>query len=253
MIFKKHYRVELAKTLQNHWYNVWETKKAKEKLLGCFPSVTTILQAYPTAAGLSLYRERVGTEEADRKMIIGGERGTLVHQGIEQLISGITLYENKPIEGYTRWPTLDEYHRLNTFVKWFKAVKPKVIGVEVPIFSKDGGYAGKLDSILEIDGEYGIPDWKTSASIAKSFPLQYSAYAKAIEENTDIKISWTATLKLGASNKDGYQFKQYRNWKDHYSVFDNVRQTWQYDYFDSVEKEKGPPIIEVPESLSLYD
>lgn len=251
MIFKKHYRVELAKTLANHWYNVWETKKAKDKFLGCFPSATTILQAYPVAAGLARYREGVGTEEANRKMAMGAERGTLVHKGIELLISGIKLGESEVFPGYNRYPTLDEWWRLTTFVKWFKDTKPEIISVEIPIFSKEGGYAGTLDCIAKIDGKYGIPDWKTSSSLSKSFPLQYSAYAKAVEENTDIKIEWTASLKLGASNKDGYQFKVHENWKEHYPVFQSVNKTWHYDYFDSVEKEKGAPIIIVPSTLSL--
>ena len=119
------------------------------------------------------------------------------------------------------------------------------------VFSKKGGYAGTLDAIIEIGGEIMIIDWKSGSGLHEHFPLQFASYAKAIEENTDLKIIQTATLQLGAINKNGYRYVIYPDWKDHYKVFEHVRATWQYDFFDSKKNHKEPPVLELPSKLKL--
>lgn len=254
----KHYRVELAKTLSQHWYHVWQIilatnkKPEKEKYLGVFPSSTTILNAYPQSPHLTKWIAEQGWNESQRIKSEAGERGMAVHKGIENLLAGQELLE-APAFGLdmNRPFSLDEWWRLTTFVRWHNEYKPEIISLELPVFSKKGGFAGRTDCIAKIGGEVYLLDWKTSSSIHENFPLQFASYAKAIEENTDLKIVNTAAIQLGAQNKNGYRFVIYPEWKDHYKVFESVRKVWQYDYFDSKKNPKEAPVLDLPDKLKL--
>lgn len=234
------YRVELAPTLQGHWYNVYD-KKGKH--MGIYPSSTTILNAYPQSEQLTKWIAENGWHESRQLRDEAGKRGTRIHQACEALEEGYTLQSTQF--------SLEEWYKISTFVSWFKETKPKLIQMEFPVFSKKGKYAGRLDRIYEIEGEIIILDLKSSSSLHEQFPLQFASYAKAIEENTDLEVAKTAVLQLGAKNKSGYRYVEYPNWKDHYKVFENVRAVWQYDYFDSKKNPKEAPVLILPETLSL--
>jgi hypothetical protein len=240
MKIKKQYTVTLAKTLSDHWYHVTD---AKGKLLGTFPSATTILQAYPQSVQLTQWIADNGWQESQRIKSEAGIAGTRIHDACDKLEDGHTLYE----EHYS----LKEWVKINSFVRWHKEYNPTLIAKEFPVVSIKGRYAGTLDRIYDIDGQITLLDFKSSSSIHEHFPLQFASYARAIEENTDLKISQTACLQLGASNKNGYRYVTYENWQDHYKVFENVRATWQYSYFDSKKNPKEPPLIVLPDSISL--
>jgi len=239
----KNYRVELAPTLSSHWYDVWEKKGKKEKFIGTFPSSTTILSAYPQSEQLIKWISDNGFNESRRIRNEAGERGTRIHTACDNLEDGAELVADAF--------SLEEWLKINSFVSWYKEYQPKLIVKEFPVFSLKGKYAGRLDRIYEIEGETIILDFKSSSSIHEHFPLQFASYAKAIEENTDLKVDKTACLQLGASNKNGYRYVIYPDWKDHYHVFENVRAVWQYSYFDSKKNPKEPPVIRLPDTLTL--
>ena len=264
----KPYIVELAKTLSGHWYNVWNLKayfrinlngkkqfskeydaitgfigREKGKFLGTFPSSTTILNAYPQSAHLTKWIAEQGWHESQRIKSEAGERGTKIHLASELLEEGGEISE----EDYS----IEEWWKISTFVNWFNFYQPKLIIKEFPVFSSKGRYAGRLDRIYNIQGEITVLDLKSSSSIHENFPLQFASYAKAVEETTDLKITQTACLQVGAQNKDGYRYIIYPEWKDHYKVFENVRKVWQYDYFDSKKNPKKPPVLELPSTLKL--
>jgi hypothetical protein len=252
--FKVNYRVELADTLTGHYYAVWETKnklkisqktrKKIEKFLGYYPSSTTILNAYPTSEYLTKWIADNGFHESRAMRDEAGRRGTRIHTAIEALLSGEELSK----ELYT----IEEWHKLDTFVAWYISYQPEILALEVPVFSKKEKYAGRLDCIARVNGLIYVLDWKSSANLHKSFPLQFSSYAKAIEENTDIKIDAVAALQLGAKNKNGYRFVIYDDWRTlHYPVFQHVHATWNYDNFDSLKNPKELPILTLPLTLKL--
>lgn len=241
--YKKQYRIELAKTLTGHFYSVWEQGKKKEKFLGHFVSATTILNAYPTSEHLVKWVADQGFHESRMIRDEAGRRGTKIHLAIEDLLAGNELQE----ESYT----VEEWVKIKSFADWHNEYHPEIIATELAIFSKKGKYAGRVDCVAKIGGEITVIDWKSSKSIHESFPLQFAAYANAIEENTDLKIIQTAAVQLGAQNKNGYRFVIYPDWKDHYKVFENVRKVWQYDYFDSKKNPKEPPVLELPSTLKL--
>jgi len=70
----------------------------------------------------------------------------------------------------------------------------KIYGLEVSLWSKYLGVAGRCDCIAEYDDEISIIDWKTSSKPKKeewieSYKLQGTGYAKMYEERTGIKVS----------------------------------------------------------------
>ena len=263
IIFKKNYIVELADTLSGHYYGVWLRKDRPEKtevikgnlvlvtpatnkgkFVGYFPSATTILNAYPTSEHLVKWIADNGFHESRAMRDEAGRKGTKIHTAIELLLDGGEIIK----ESYT----IEEWHKLDTFVKWHQDYKPEVIAFEVPVFSKKGGYAGRVDCIAKIAGELYVVDWKSSANIHKSFPLQFAAYANAIQENTDLVINNVAAVQLGAKNKNGYRFVVYPNWKElHYPAFQAVQKTWLYDQYDSLKNPKDLPILKLPFTLKL--
>ncbi len=245
MKITKPYIVELAPTLSQHWYNVWKAKKNGKKglFLGTFPSSTTILNAYPQSPQLTQWIAEKGWSESQRIKSEAGERGTRIHAACDLLEEGKELRKSDY--------SLEEWYKICSFVDWYNEYQPEMIAMEIQVFSKAGGYAGRLDRIYKINGEITVLDFKSSRSLHEHFPLQFASYAKAVEENTDLEIAQTAALQLGASNKNGYRFVVYPDWRDHYKVFENVRAVWQYEYFDSKKNPKKPPVLELPSTLKL--
>lgn len=242
---KKQYIVELAKTLSGHWYHVWlkKTNGSKGKLIGTFPSSTTILLAYPQSVQLTKWIADNGWQESQQIKEEAGIAGTRIHQACDYLEEGLELSE----EDYS----LKEWVKIKSFVDWHNEYKPVLVAKEMAIVSIKGKYAGRLDRIYNIKGETVILDFKSSSSIHEHFPLQFASYAVAVEENTDIKVDKTACLHLGASNKNGYRYVEYPDWKDHYKVFESVRSVWQYQFSDSKKTAKEAPVLVLPSTLKL--
>ena len=239
--FKKNYRVELAKSLSGHYYSVSEIKpNGKVKFIDYYPSVTTILQSFPTSEQLISWIASQGFHESRAMRDAAGRAGTKIHTAIQALLEGEELQETEF--------TTEEWVKLESFTKWYKEYKPEVLAMEVPVFSKKGKYAGRLDCIAKIAGQTYILDWKSSKNIHPSFQLQFSAYATAVEENTDIKIDATAAIQLGAANKNGYRFVIYEDWKKDYNVFKSVKKVWE---FDNEKVAKEPPVLVLPATLKL--
>ena len=216
----------------------------KGKFLGTFASSTTILNAYPQSAHLTQWIAEKGWNESQRIKSAAGEAGTRIHAACDALEDGIELQKSNY--------SLEEWWKINAFVKWYTEYKPELIAKEFAVFSKKGKYAGRLDRLYKLNGALTLLDLKSSSSIHPHFPLQFASYARAIEEMLpDVKVIQTACLQLGASNKAGFRYVIYPDWKDHYKVFENVRAVWQYDYFDSKKNPKEPPVLVLPEKLSL--
>jgi hypothetical protein len=227
--------------LSGHYYSVWQKNaKGKERFIGHFPSATTILNSYPTSEHLMKWVAEQGFHESRAMRDAAGRAGTKIHTAIQGLLEGEELQEPNF--------TIEEWYKLDTFVKWYIDYKPEILALEVPVFSKKGKYAGRLDCIAKVSGQMYIIDWKSSKNIHPSFQLQFSAYAKAVEENTSIKIEATAAVQLGAQNKNGYRFVIYPDWKKDYNVFESVKKVWE---FDNEKIAKEPPVLVLSATLKL--
>lgn len=102
-----------------------------------------------------------------------GGIGTAVHYWIEQHLAGKKIPYSKEmaasVEGYLAWE---------------KQFKPKVLFSERVIFSKAHDYAGKVDLGCELDGRYGIIDFKTG-SCEKEYNPRTKGYTGNIRARTD--------------------------------------------------------------------
>jgi hypothetical protein len=169
-----------------------------------YPSVTTVLGILNEEA-IAAWRNRVGEAEANRISGIASGRGTLVHEIIEDYLN------NKDTSGY-----------LPHIQQSLQNIKPildkhitKVYGLEVPLYSKHLGLAGRCDCIGIYDGTPSIIDFKTSRRIKKAegisnYFAQMSAYAIMWEERTGMPIVDT-TIIMDVDNEERLVFREKRD------------------------------------------
>lgn len=91
--------------------------------------------------------------------------------------------------------------------RFFDEVKPKVLDVELQVFSKPYSYAGRCDLVCEITRKTLVLDWK--ASFAKSVVYQLAAYAlpEDINYGASVEIHADGTYKMS----EIYNLRQFKN------------------------------------------
>ena len=158
--------------------------------VGPYPSVTTVLSADPSKEeGIRKWREKVGEEEANRVSHRAAQRGTAVHQILEDYILGQEP-KTKPM------PVHMETAR--DLKKWVDIYVGDVKMVEGQLFSHHLRTAGTVDLVAEWDGKMAIIDWKTSRYPKKrdyinNYFMQEAAYAVMFEERTGIPVERLVT------------------------------------------------------------
>ena len=158
--------------------------------VGPYPSVTTVLSADKSKAdGIRKWRERVGEEEANKVSHVASQRGTAVHQIMEDYILG-----QDPITK----PMSIHLATASKLKKWVDIYVGDVKMVEGQLFSHKLETAGTVDLVAEWDGEMAIIDWKTSKYAKKrqyieSYFMQEAAYAWMFEERTGIPVTRLVT------------------------------------------------------------
>lgn len=143
-------------------------------------SVTTILGERLDKTGLLEWRKRVGETEANRISTQAARRGTSIHNMAEKYL----LNEDMT-------PILLKEMPIN--VETFCGIKyilddhvDNIFGIELPLYSKTLGCAGRTDLVAEYDGVLSIIDFKTSRKLKKmeyieSYLLQATVYSMMFE------------------------------------------------------------------------
>mgnify|MGYP000751830815 CR=1 FL=1 len=142
-----------------------------------YPSITTILSEFNKAA-IQKWRKRVGETEANKISGKASRRGTSVHSVCESYIKN----EDGYFDGQT--PNI---------IELFKTIEPflervdNIHGVELALYSKHFGVAGRTDLIAEFDGKLSVIDFKTSTKDKKeewveNYFIQTAAYCEMYEE-----------------------------------------------------------------------
>jgi hypothetical protein len=141
------------------------------------PSVTTILNATKPQAdwdALMRWRDRLGTEEANRVAKAASRRGTSTHKQIKNYLLG------------------NESPCPESALPYWESIKPVMSDiqdvqlVESAVFHYDLRYAGKVDCVASYRGIPCILDWKTADAPKGSVerlhdgPLQLAAYCGAV-------------------------------------------------------------------------
>lgn len=158
--------------------------------VGPYPSVTTVLSSDKSKeVGIRKWRERVGEEEANRVSRVATQRGTAVHQIMEDYI-----LDQDPITK----PMPVHVETARSLKKWVDIYVGDIKLVEGQLFSHHLKTAGTVDLVAEWDGQMAIIDWKTSKYAKKreyveSYFMQEAAYAVMFEERTGIPVKRLVT------------------------------------------------------------
>lgn len=144
-----------------------------------FPSVTTILNATKPQADrdrLFNWRQRVGTDEANKIAGTASRRGTKTHKHIQRYLLG----EDTPCPDASRpyWESIKPVLQNIDYVRL----------VEGSVFHYDLSYSGKVDCVASYKGIPCVCEWKTAdkpkGSIKRLYeqPLQLVAYLGAVNQ-----------------------------------------------------------------------
>jgi genome maintenance exonuclease 1 len=154
-------------------------------------SVTTILGEKTDKTALLEWRKKVGDAEADRISNQATRRGTSIHTIAERYVLNeenifrdqmpVNIDSFKPIQD-----TLDEH-------------VDNIFGIEMPLYSKALGCAGRTDLVAEYDGKLSIIDFKTSRRLKKeewieNYFLQSTVYSMMFEWTYKIAVPQIAII-----------------------------------------------------------
>lgn len=188
------------------YYEVKENETGK--IIGLFPSITTVLGETSDKSGLDEWRKRVGEEEANRISSLSLGRGNILHRLLElykplegepeerlELLKAL-MHKDKEIKKHIDyvqdgWDFFMKFWHNHS--RYFDRVK-RVIEAETFLWSaKGGGYAGTTDNVSEmIDGKILIIDYKNSRKPKRDewiqdYFMQAAAYWVAYWERSGVK------------------------------------------------------------------
>jgi genome maintenance exonuclease 1 len=157
---------------------------------GTLISITSLLKNF-TPQGILDWRKAVGEEVANAVMIAATDRGSKVHQIIENCLSNksesdlIGNYGELAAKMFSQMiPALDKVDRIRA--------------LEKGLYSTKYGIAGRVDCIAEYDKELTVIDFKTATRKRdernENYLVQASFYSVAWEERTGEKVDQIAIL-----------------------------------------------------------
>lgn len=203
-----------------------------------YPSVTTILQYMPRNQFFENWLKDVG-HNADLIARHAAKEGTQVHEAAEDLVLG---REVSWVDDYGRAKYSEiTWIQICRFAEFWKKHKPKLISSEEFVYSDTHKYAGTADLLVEMDGEVWLLDIKTSKHLHKSYNLQLSAYATAMEEMKGIKIDRTGIIWLKAHTRSeskkkgvyqgkGWQIKTIDEMEKNFQLFKAIYEFYRIDH-----------------------
>lgn len=214
-----------------------------------FPSVTTVLSAYPKGYAFNEWLKKNGTD-SDTILKEAGDQGSNVHNAIESFLNGneIVWFTN---EGHNLF-TLKEWQMICKFMEFYKNVQ-SVENVEMQLFSEKHKVGGTLDMICIINGERWLIDFKTSNGIYKTYELQLAIYKEMYQDMTEKKIDRYGVLWLNAATRtdkpplqgNGWQVKEFTDFHQHnLNLYQYTRALW-----DEENPNYKPKNLEYPNSF----
>ena len=114
--------------------------------------------------------------------------GEEVHAWCEQAIKfklGVGTMPSMPENEIVR-------ESIENFRDWTKENDVKWLSSEEKVYNRKYKYAGTVDAIAEVNGVFGVIDFKTSKRLYDEYDLQVSAYGETIEDiyGRDCESSW---------------------------------------------------------------
>lgn len=201
-----------------------------------WPSVTTILEAYPKGYGYVNWLKQVGFN-ADEIVKKAGEEGTRIHEAIEQILKGFQV--NWMDEEGNAFYNLTEWQMICKFMDFYSTYKPKIIHIEQQIVSDELRVGGTIDFVCEINGEKWLIDFKSSNAVYESYFLQIAKYVEMWEEKYKDKIDKSGILWLKSATRGpdragkkiqgaGWQLKESsKSQEDNLFTFNATQHIWE--------------------------
>jgi hypothetical protein len=165
---------------------------------GYVPSVTHILECYPKGAAYYNWLKENG-KDADEIRDEAGRRGSVVHKLTEFYDAGYEVSLINP-QGQIEYK-LNEWAMFERYVNFRSRFQFVTDSIELNIISKELGYAGTIDRIIDMDGEKILLDIKTSNAIYPSYWLQLAAYRSLLMNKAGIRVNKVAILWLNAKTR----------------------------------------------------
>lgn len=163
-----------------------------------FPSVTTILQAYPKDAGFYKWLKDVGND-ADAVRDAAGDRGSTVHKLTELYDDGMEVsLLNK--DGKINF-SMQEWAMFERYVNFRQRFPIEILASEMQLISETYQEAGTLDRYIVLNGKRMIIDIKTSNQVYDHYWLQLAAYKRMFEEISGEQIELVGILWLNAKTR----------------------------------------------------
>ena len=158
-----------------------------------YPSITSVL-SIRDKKGLHEWRQKVGEDVANHVMIQAANRGTAVHNMVEDYLNNVDLDQ------------VEKYQKQFIPRMMFNILKKEcLLGInnirlqEAQMYSSDYTVAGRCDCIADYDGVPSIIDFKTSTKEKnedwiENYFIQGSAYAEMYKEHFDEEINQVVIL-----------------------------------------------------------
>ena len=120
-----------------------------------------------------------GIKRAYKKKSVGAINiGRAVHEWCEQAI----LWKLGKAE-VPSMPTDEQaVNAINAFRDWVKQNEVEWLAAEQRVYSRNHKYAGTVDAVARVNGEFMVIDFKTSTRIYEEYYLQVAAYSKCVED-----------------------------------------------------------------------
>ena len=185
------------------FYEIIETKKI-------YPSITSVL-SIRQKEGLVEWRKKVGDVVANHIMITAANRGTAVHNMVEDYLNNLDINSN------------EKYKKQFLPKMMFNVLQPELKKInsiclqEAQMYSEKYTVAGRCDCIAEYDGVLSVIDFKTSKGEKKedwieNYFIQGSAYAEMYEEHFGrpieqvviLIVTEEGTTQIFKKNKNDY-------------------------------------------------
>ena len=175
-----------AKTSEvGRFYEHLETKES-------YPSITTVLGAQ-SKQGILDWKKRVGEEVANHISRQAANRGTHVHNMVEDHLNNLDIDKN------------EKYKKQFLPRMMFNILKTELAKInnirlqEAAMYSTDYTVAGRVDCIAEYDGTLSVIDFKTSTKEKsedwiENYFVQGSAYSQMYKEHFDEDVNQVVIL-----------------------------------------------------------
>ena len=182
-----------------------------------YPSITTVM-SWTKKDIIKQWRQRVGSEEANKITKKATSRGTLLHDMCEKYLKNDPNYYN---------PINYDHETLFSSMKLFlDQYVDDIFCLEKALYSDHLGVAGRTDCIAHYDGKRAVIDFKTARKYKKkehidTYFMQAAAYSIMFEELTSIAVPNIVIL----INVDGLETFEFKEKRDNYvdQLIDTIR------------------------------